>query len=326
MKRNAIVTALTVLAMITLVTVVYIKMKSVTVVIDGVPTKYKTFKNTVGEVLQSEKIPLGKKDKISIAANKTIKDKDVINIKRAINVTVHVDDKDLKLASSEDNVEQLLATEGVTLNTDDKITPDKVTKLSKDLTVNIVRVDKKIFTDSTDIEYNTEIKYDNDLANSVKKVVQDGKNGQQEVQTRVTYEDNKEVNREVISSKVVSNPVNKIIVMGTLPVLPISRGGDPVPYTKTFQVRATAYSAHPTGTTYTASGRKAVRDSNGYSTIAVDPNVIPLGTRLFVQGYGFAIAADTGSAILGNTIDVYFNTYSESCNWAVKYVNVYILK
>lgn len=80
------------------------------------------------------------------------------------------------------------------------------------------------------------------------------------------------------------------------------------------------------GKTYTATGRKAVRDPSGYSTIAVDPKIIPYGTKMYIEGYGYALAADTGGAIVGNKIDVYFDTKNEALNWGVKHVNVYILK
>ncbi len=109
--------------------------------------------------------------------------------------------------------------------------------------------------------------------------------------------------------------------------MPVSRGGSIMSYSRVFEARATAYWAiNGVGKTYTASGRKAVWNPDGYSTIAVDPKVIPYGTKLFVQGYGFAIAADTGTAIKGNKIDVYFNTYRQACDWGAKYVKVYILK
>jgi 3D (Asp-Asp-Asp) domain-containing protein len=76
----------------------------------------------------------------------------------------------------------------------------------------------------------------------------------------------------------------------------------------------------------TATGTQARRNPNGFSSIAVDPRVIPYGTKLYVEGYGYAIAEDTGGAIKGNIIDVYFNSAGECSNWGVRYVNVYILK
>ncbi|WDC85051.1 3D domain-containing protein [Caloramator sp. mosi_1] len=77
----------------------------------------------------------------------------------------------------------------------------------------------------------------------------------------------------------------------------------------------------------TATGTFARRDEDGYSTVAVDPKVIPLGTKLYIPGYGFAIAEDTGGAIKGNKIDLYFNPGSrEYRTWGVRYVDVYVLK
>lgn len=59
--------------------------------------------------------------------------------------------------------------------------------------------------------------------------------------------------------------------------------------------------------------------------VATDPNVIPMGTRLYVAGYGEAIAADQGGAIKGNRIDLYFDSHQEAMNWGIKTVKVTIL-
>jgi 3D (Asp-Asp-Asp) domain-containing protein len=75
----------------------------------------------------------------------------------------------------------------------------------------------------------------------------------------------------------------------------------------------------------TASGRIVERNPNGISTVAVDPNVIPFGTILYVEGYGYAVAADTGSAINGTELDLYFNSSSECYNWGRKTVKVTVL-
>ena len=86
---------------------------------------------------------------------------------------------------------------------------------------------------------------------------------------------------------------------------------------------ATAYSAFKKGGGYgiTASGRTAK-----YGVVAVDPKVIPLGTNLYVEGYGYAIAADTGGAIKGNKIDLCFEKpNSELMAFGRQTVTVYIL-
>ena len=86
----------------------------------------------------------------------------------------------------------------------------------------------------------------------------------------------------------------------------------------TYSMEATAYTstaAEPT----TATGSRPVHNPSGFSTIAVDPNIIPLNSLVYVHGYGFAKATDTGSAIKGMIIDVYFNTENECVEWGRKY-------
>jgi len=61
------------------------------------------------------------------------------------------------------------------------------------------------------------------------------------------------------------------------------------------------------------------------STIAVDPSVIPLGSKVYVDGYGYAIAADTGGAIKGNRIDLYLNSSSECNSWGRRSVNLLVV-
>lgn len=84
---------------------------------------------------------------------------------------------------------------------------------------------------------------------------------------------------------------------------------------RTIRVKAYAY----TGGGYTASGLKARR-----GLIAVDRSVIRLGTKVYVPGYGYAVAADTGGAIKGNIIDCYMNSMSDCTAWGVRFVTIRI--
>lgn len=92
-------------------------------------------------------------------------------------------------------------------------------------------------------------------------------------------------------------------------------------YKETFTMEATAY----TGDTVTATGTTPIRDKNSLSTIAVDPTIIPLGSKVYIPGYGKAIAADTGSAIKGKRIDLFLNSEEECINWGRQTVNLYII-
>lgn len=89
----------------------------------------------------------------------------------------------------------------------------------------------------------------------------------------------------------------------------------------TYSMVATAY----TGGSLTAMGLKPVRDPNGISTIAVDPSIIPLGSKVYVEGYGLAIASDTGGAIKGNKIDIYMNSLSDCIAFGKQTVTVSVL-
>lgn len=132
--------------------------------------------------------------------------------------------------------------------------------------------------------------------------------------------------------KTSSKSQNKVVLNFDTKVKSVD--GNIIKKAKKIKMRSTAYTASYADTgkrpgdedfAITASGAKVKRNPNGYSTVAVDPRVIPLGTKLYVEGYGYAIAEDTGGAIKGNRIDLYFNTSKEVDNWGVKYLNVYVL-
>lgn len=88
---------------------------------------------------------------------------------------------------------------------------------------------------------------------------------------------------------------------------------------------ATAYDPGPISCGPYASGYTSMGLKAGYGVVAVDPTVIPLGKRLYIEGYGYAIAGDVGRAIKGLRIDLGFDTYREAINFGIRRVKVYIL-
>ena len=100
----------------------------------------------------------------------------------------------------------------------------------------------------------------------------------------------------------------------------ITSSGSESTYRTKYIMNATAY----TGGGLTAMGLRPVRNLSGISTIAVDPSVIPLGTKVYIPGYGNAICSDTGGLIKGNIIDLYMNSGSECINWGRRTVTLYI--
>lgn len=95
---------------------------------------------------------------------------------------------------------------------------------------------------------------------------------------------------------------------------------------KTLSMTATAYTAECDGCTgITATGLNLNEDRD-MKVIAVDPSVIPLGTRVYVEGYGEAVAGDVGGAIKGNKIDIHVPTKEDALSWGVREVDVTILE
>lgn len=325
--KKFVIPMLMILVVITAASVISIKRKTIVVNIDGAKSTMTTYKSNVGQFLESKNISIGSKDKITPSLDSKLKKGETVTIKRAVKVTLNLDNGQQSILSAEENIESMLKSEGIELGFEDKVNPSIETKLSEGMNIDIIRVESKMFTKVLPVNFKTVVDKKASLPNTHNKVIQEGQNGERKIVYSVVYENDKEVSRRVVSETITKKPLDKIVVMGTYPLMPVSRGGQIMPFSKTIDAKATAYWAvRGVGKTYTASGRKAIRNPDGYSTIAVDPKVIPYGTKLFIENYGFAIAADTGTSIKGNKIDVFFDTLKEARNWGLKSVKVYILK
>ncbi len=308
--------------------------KTIKIVIDGNEFEVTTYKSEVQSILASNDIVLGPKDKIEPSLKSTLVEGDAISILKAKRVTIQVGDEVQTVMTAEDDVRSMFAVEGIQYDSDDKLSASLDDKIVNGQQITIVEVEKVVEVENQEIEFASEIKKDYNAYEGTKTVVQEGKPGEREITTEIVLENGEEVSREVVSDEVVKEPTKEIVAVGTLGKLTLSRGGE-ITYKQQFTMRATAYSLsyadtgktpdHP-GWGITYSGMYVKRDPSGYSTVAVDPRVIPLGSKLYVEGYGYAIAADIGGAIKGNDIDLYFNTTNESNAYGVKHIKVYLLK
>lgn len=283
-----------------------------------------TYKSTVRDILEQNKIVLGSKDKVKPSLDTKVKNGQEIYIKKAINLDVFVDGKNLKVKSAENSVGSMLKAEKISLSDIDKVKPAKNSNIKAAMKVVITRVSSKTSTEVLPIGYETVVQKDDSMGTDQQQVVQQGVNGSKEVTTNITYEDGKEVSRNITSQVVKSGPIQAIVKVGTLGVVNVDRGGRALYKTKV-SAAATGYTNDATFG-ITASGASTKRDENGYSSVAVDPRVIPLGTKLYIPGYGYGIADDTGGAIKGDRVDLFFNSESECYSWGVRPVDVYILK
>lgn len=327
-KAKIIVGAITIgVVVVTTVTIMSMR-KTLILSVDGKEETFVTYKGTVKDVLQEKGIQLSEKDKVQPSLESKVSEKETIKLKKAIPVEVKVNGIQLEVKTAEDTIEDMLDAEKETLKDQgidfdkevDEALPSLDSKVDKNSSVQLIKVDTKDVVEKQPINFDTIVENDENLDTSVQKVKSDGVNGQKEITYQIIYKDGVEVSRNVKATKTIVEPQNKIVVKGTGQVY-ASRGGEQIKYKKKLSSLATAYSNHST----TATGRMPVRNESGMSTIAVDPSVVPLGSKVYVDGYGYAIASDTGGAIKGNKIDLYFNSASECDRWGRRSVNLLVV-
>ncbi len=295
-----------------------------------------TFKNTVSEVLKDEGITLGEYDRVNHSLDAKLSDDMTIEVYRAIAVEVTAGGETQTIHTTKRVIKDILADAGFTCTNEDEITPraDKIAKA--DTKIVLIKRTSETVTLTEDTPYPVTEKPNASLSRGLKKVITKGEKGQSEITYKISYADGVEVGREVIKEKVITPSKEEIVEVGTKKTtmddytiaygdgtITTSRSGT-LSYSRVLSCTATAYDAvscgKKPGEARTATGAIAQR-----GVIAVDPRVIPLGTRVFVEGYGYAIAADTGGAIKGNIIDVCMDSRAESINWGRRSVKVYIL-
>jgi 3D (Asp-Asp-Asp) domain-containing protein len=163
------------------------------------------------------------------------------------------------------------------------------------------------------------------LTTGQRRTIRAGVRGIAWVTERITLWNDVVVDRTTLSHETVRNATPAQVVVGTPKTLAQLRSALPNQTLATAMTMvATAYTAstataYPTG--YTATGVLAHE-----GIVAVDPHVIPLGTTMFIPGYGIAVAADTGGAIIGHRIDLCMDRYGDAVNFGRQTVSVYILK
>lgn len=323
-KAKKIIGGVSVLAAITVtVVIVVIMRKTVCISIDGNEATYVTYKSTVEEVLQDNGIEIASKDKIEPSVDTKINEKENITIQRAVPVKIQMANRVMEVDTTEKTIGDMLEKEadflseqGFDWNEDDLVNPTKETSINSGMDILVTKVEIENLVETQAMPYSTSetIDYDKDISYSA--VATQGVNGEKEVTYKVVKHDGVVIDKQEVSQKPTKPTQDEVIVKGGSEFV-ASRGGDLIKVKKKLIMQATAYCGDRT----TATGRTPVRssDANGISTIAVDPRVIPLGSLVYVDGYGKAIASDTGGAIKGNIIDVFLNSKSECSSWGRKH-------
>lgn len=188
----------------------------------------------------------------------------------------------------------------------------------------------KEIQETADINFNTVKRLNGSLAAGEVLTVREGQMGEKTVTYKVEYRDGEEVSRSVIGETVTKAPVDKVVDYGDSSVSGVASSTAPLDYKYVLTCEATAYDLSPEENGGYA-GQSATGVPLDKGVIAVDPRVIPLGSRVYIEAvdgswsYGFAVAADTGGAIKGNRVDLCYRTQYECIQFGRRQCKVYVL-
>lgn len=319
------------------------RIKKVTVSVDGEEQVMVTALASPWRVLEEMEIEINQDDKVTVTGfgdggffGEIGENEAEIRIQSAVNVEIAADDLTYHVTVAEgDTVADALEISGLEVREHDFLNVEETEKLDEGDSIELTRVDYIITTEEESIQRDKTYRGTSLIADGRTVLLSYGKNG-----TLLKTFEQKVVNgvygeKVLVSEEVTKKPTNDLYVKGDGSVIsPLDYGfeivnGVPATYEKVYtNVRATGYYA-PYGAG-TATGRLA---QVGY--VAVDPKIIPYGTKMWIVAhgntgfvYGYALAADTGGAMLSgkNFVDLYYETYYECVLNGLRYVDVYILE
>ncbi len=294
----------------------------ITISDDGEVKQAFVYSKTVEDAFLEAGINVSEFDELSLDLNANLRNVKKIEIKRAKEVTLDVNGEEKIIHTVLPTVSEVLAHLEVTADENSLLVTPLDTPVSDGLKIEIVpRVYEEI-TETEAIPYDTVKRASYNLDKGSTRVSKVGVDGEKTVTYRVLKHNGVVYEKEAISEKVTKKPQDKVVEYGVVAAVQTSRGGE-VRSKRVIECKATAYCLKGR----TASGVQSQR-----GVVAVDPRVIPLGSRLYIESadgrytYGYAVAGDTGGAIKGNRIDLYMDTRSECMSFGVRNVKVYILE
>lgn len=286
-------------------------------------------------ILEEADIPLGKYD--SYTYKKKRKQVYNLDIDRAYPVSVMVGGEQKWAPMKGETVAVALERLGIVLEELDTVTPALTENVNEETKIVVTTIRNREREATETILYDTITRRSPLLKNGATKVMQEGQNGQKTTLYKEHVVNGVVEESKILKETITKNPVTKVVLSGdknahvsTLEIpssVTFDENGNPVNYTKKLTGKATAYSAKKGAKT--ASGRYAI-----VGHVAVDPRIIPYGSKLFIKStdgsfiYGYAIAADTGTALRDGRVlvDLFFDTYNESCAFGAKKMDVYVLE
>lgn len=264
---------------------------------------------------------------------------DVIDAK---SVTIRQGSEETTVKLAKGTVADALALAGIETDGTQIVSPISNTVINDDMTVTIKRVTYEEKTEVQKLEFKTIKKETDTLDAGETEVHQKGKNGEKQIIKEIKYIDGEKISEEVIETKTTKESVDEIVYVGTKEDNSASasassgttssgntftdHNGATVAFKQVISGSGTAYTA-PAGA-LTATGVAAY-----HGGVAVNPNIIPYGSKLYITStdgsvvYGYATAVDTGGALMDGSaiVDCFYNSYDECVSFGRRNVNVYIL-
>jgi uncharacterized protein YabE (DUF348 family)/3D (Asp-Asp-Asp) domain-containing protein len=292
---------------------------------DGRPVTFKSARPNLELALQDAGVRLGPADIVDPPINASIVAGMGVTVKHAKAVTLLIGTEEHTIYTQRLQLKEALADIGMTLASDDRIEPSLDTTVTEGLRAKLVRVGGREFIEKETIAKKTEFKPDANLTGNAYRVVQ-GHDGIRTRSYRVVIEDGMEREKKLVKESYEREPQNTVIYYPAGSAAPTGLPDGNINVTGVNRVYATWYNA-------ASSGKSAGDPAYGMTRsgqmlrkgiVAVDPKVIPLGTKLYIPGYGFAVAGDTGGGIKGNMIDLGYPD-GVPADWRTGWVDIYIL-
>lgn len=320
--------------------------KGVTVVVDGSTAYYKTQADTVADVLDEASVVVGVHDVVSPALDFAVEDGTTVVVRHAIPVQIDCNGDMLSLEVVGTTVADALVAAGLDPSLGLHVVPAVEAPLRANMTIVAKDVFLRISQEEVEIPFDVIEQPDATLLAGQRKVISPGKVGRAMRVYEIVVTGGVEGTRYAKAEEILSEPVAEVVAVGTKKfvnqILVASKSTHVAPRPTTapttgrkLSVTSTAYTPWDPGcggASVIERKLKAYDVPSGWGIIAVDPRVIPLGSKVYVSGYGNAIAADTGGAINGNRIDVCFWAGGESASrsaafgWGRRTVTVTIIK
>lgn len=299
--------------------------KELVISVDGNQSIVWTTEKVVKNILEEANIEVNEQDIISQSLDTEVGADNKIDIQKAFQLTLVDGLEKRQVWSTSTTVANFLKQQGIQLNEFDRVDKGLENVITPNEEIAVVRVEKVTDVVEESIDFAVEKKNDSSLLKGKEQVVTEGKNGKVERTYNIVKENGKTISKQVASEKVVEAAQTKVVAVGTKVVTAsVSRSGEPT-NGKEFYVEATAYTPYCAGCSGISAAGINLRNNPDLKIVAVDPRIVPLGSKVWVEGYGYAVAGDTGGAIKGNKIDILVQSKSQANSWGRKKVRMKVL-